>query len=180
MRQPACRRRAQLPFFNLNRNCKLHIKRKTVVSLIRKNQHMSRTRKLRFSTRQRLSALVCFVALVLIYAPIATSTVMAITGACCSGDQCPIHGNHHHSQKSHNPPMDCDRGEHHMSTMDNCSMSCCQNTEQPAVHCNLFLLTPVPVSASLAPLSATSLTPTATGISRAYAPPAPPPKFAVT
>jgi hypothetical protein len=138
---------------------------------------MSRTRKLSFSTKPRLSALVCCVALMLMYAQVATSAVMAMTGACCNGEQCPIHGNHHPSQKTDDPPMDCGHGEHNMSTMDNCSISCCHNTEQPAVHANLYLLTPVSLCTSLAPLSATLLAPAATSLYPAVAPLAPPPKF---
>ena len=137
---------------------------------------MSRTHKSRFSTRQRSSALLCFLALVLMYAPIASAAVMTITGACCSGDQCPIHGNHHHSQKTDSPPMDCGHGEHNMGGMEHCSMSCCHNTEQPAIHGNLFLLTPLSVSMSLAPHSAISLLSATAKISLAYAPLAPPPK----
>ena len=136
---------------------------------------MSRTPKLTFATK-RLNALVCFVALMLIYAPIATSAVMAITGACCAGDQCPIHGNHHHPQESRNPPMDCGHGEQHMNTMENCSMSCCHNTEQPAAHANPFLLTPLSVSTSLAPYSEVSFSRAITKISPVFAPLAPPPK----
>ena len=141
---------------------------------------MSRTHKLACSTKQRLNALVCFVVLILIYAPIATAAAMAVTGACCSGDECPIHGNRHHPQKTDNPPMDCGHGEHNMSTMDNCSMSCCQNTEQPAIHGNLFLLTPLSVSTSLTRLSEISFAPAATNLSPAFAPLAPPPKSSVS
>jgi len=82
---------------------------------------MSHTRKLSLSTKPRLSGLVCGVALMLMYAQVATSAVMAMTGARCSGDQVQF----------------CGHGEHDMSTMDNCSISCCHNTEQPAVHANL-------------------------------------------
>jgi hypothetical protein len=142
---------------------------------------MSRTRKLTFSTEHRLSALVCFVALMLMYAQIASAAVMVITGTCCTGDQCPIHGNHHHSsQKTGDPVMDCGHGEHNMSTMDNCSMSCCHNTEQPAVHANLFLLTPLSISTWLAPSSAVSSSSAITKVSLAYAPLAPPPKSLVS
>jgi hypothetical protein len=137
---------------------------------------MGRTRKLSLSTRQRLSALACLVALTLLYGRIATSTVMAVTGACCSGDQCPIHGNHHHSQKSEETPMDCGHSGRDMSKMDSCAMSCCQNTEQTAVHATLFLLTPVPVSTSLALHSAIRCTSAITKSSLAYAPLAPPPR----
>jgi len=143
---------------------------------------MSHTHKSRFSTRQRSSALLCFLALVLMYAPIASAAVMAITGACCSGDQCPIHGNgnHHHPQKTDNPPMDCGHGEHNMTTMDNCSISCCHNTEQPAIHGILFLLTPLSASTSLAGLSEISFAPHTTSLSPVFAPLAPPPKSFVS
>jgi hypothetical protein len=137
---------------------------------------MSRTRKCRFSTKQRLSALVCFVALMLMYAQIASAAVMVITGTCCSGDQCPIHGNHHHSPKTDDPPMDCGHGEHNMSTMDNCSLSCCHDSERPVVHGNLFLLTPLPVPTALASCSAIPFSSTISKISLAHAPLAPPPK----
>jgi hypothetical protein len=114
------------------------------------------------------------------YAPITSAAVMAITGTCCSGDQCPIHGHHHHPQKTDNPPMDCGHGEHNMSTMDNCSMSCCHNAEQSTVHANLYLLTPISLSTSLAWLSEMSFAPTATSLFPAFAPLAPPPKSSVS
>jgi len=155
---------------------KLRPERETVVSYLRRSQHMNRTRKCRFSTRQRLSALVCLVALMLMYAQIASAAVMVITGTCCSGDQCPIHGNHQHSQKTDDPPMDCAHGEHNMSTMDNCSLSCCQDSERPVVHAILFLLTPLSVSTSLASSSAIPFLCAITKISLAHAPLAPPPK----
>jgi len=132
--------------------------------------------KARFSARQRSSALLCFLALVLMYAPIASAAVMVITGTCCSGDQCPIHGNHHHSQKSEQAPMDCGHSGHDVSKMHSCSMSCCQNTEQPAVHGNLFLLTPLSLATSLARISEISSAPDTTSLSPAFAPLAPPPK----
>jgi len=122
----------------------------------------------------------CFFALMLMYAQIASAAAMVITGTCCGGDQCPIHGNHHHSQKTDDPPMDCGHGEHNMGTMDKCSMSCCQNSGQPAVHANLFLLTPLSVPTSLAPLSEISFAPATTNLSPALAPLAPPPKSSVS
>jgi hypothetical protein len=137
---------------------------------------MGRASKLPSSTRRRLSALVCLVALMLVNSQIAASAAMAITGTCCSGDQCPIHGNHHHPQKTDNPPMDCGHGEHNLSTIVNCSMSCCDNTEQPAVHGNLFLLTALSVSTSLTRLSEISFAHPTTNLSPAFAPLAPPPK----
>ena len=137
---------------------------------------MSRRNRLGLSTKPRLSALVCLVALMLIYAQVATSAVMAMTGTCCSGDQCPIHGNHHRPQKSEQVPMDCGHSGHDMSKMDNCSMSCCHNIEQSAVHANLFLLTPLSLSTSPAPSSAISFSSGVVKIFLAFAPLAPPPR----
>ena len=76
--------------------------------------------------------------------------------------------------------MDCGHGEHDMSTIDNCSNSSCHNTEQPAVHANLYLLIPVSLCTSLAPLSAALLAAAAADFSPAYAPVAPPPKSLVS
>jgi hypothetical protein len=76
--------------------------------------------------------------------------------------------------------MDCGHGEHNMSAMDDCSMSCCHNVEQSAVHANLYLLTPPSLSISLAPYSAISLSSTVIKLSQAFAPLAPPPKSLVS
>jgi len=108
--------------------------------------------------------------------PLAMATWMASTGACCTTGECPIHGHHHPSQNSDNAPLDCGHGGHDMSKMDSCTMSCCQNTEQTAVHANLFLLTPLSVSTSVAPHSAISFSSATTKISPVFAPLAPPPK----
>jgi hypothetical protein len=106
---------------------------------------------------------------------------MVVTGACCTGDQCPIHGNHHSTQKrvtqkSDDVPMDCGHEGHDMSKMLACSMSCCHTVEQAAVHAYLFLLTPVSLSTALAPQSLASVTLTTTRISPVFAPLAPPPE----
>jgi hypothetical protein len=140
---------------------------------------MSRRSRLSLSIKPRSSALVCCVALMLMYSQVAILAVMATTGACCNGDQCPIHGNHHHSQKSE-APMDCGHSGHDKSKMDSCTMSCCHNVEQSAVHANLYLLTPISLSTSLAPYSAIAFSSAPTKISLVFAPLAPPPKSLVS
>ena len=134
------------------------------------------TSKSGFVTSRRVNALLCFAALVLMYAQIASATVMMVTGACCSGDQCPIHGHHHAGQKNDNVAMDCGHDAHDMSKMSDCSMSCCHNVESSAIHANLFVLTPLSVSTPLTFFSGTKVAPAARNISQAFAPVAPPPK----
>jgi len=143
-------------------------------------------RILRLQTpRQRLqksvAAIACLIALLLVYAPMATATLMAVTGACCTGDYCPIHGNHHPSQKSdaqqnENAPMDCGHEGHATSKMNSCSVSCCQTVEQIAVKVHVFLLTPLPITTSLATLCPAPIALNGSLVSPVFAPKAPPPK----
>jgi hypothetical protein len=120
-------------------------------------------------------------AILLIYAPVSTATLMAVTGACCTGDQCPIHGYHHPAkngptQKSDSPPMDCDHHSQAADKMQSCSMSCCHTVERPAIHAHIFLLTPVSLQSSLVLVASASFVPTTIEVSPAFAPLAPPPK----
>jgi len=79
-------------------------------------------------SRQRLNksiaSVLCLIALLLVYAPMATATLMALSGTCCAGDYCPIHGNHHPAPKNKSAPMDCGHEDHDTGKMDSCSMSC--------------------------------------------------------
>ena len=125
---------------------------------------------------RRIGAWASLAALLLIYAPISSATLMTVTGACCSGDQCPIHGSHHHAQNAKKNPVNCGHEAHNMSKMDACSMSCCQNAEQSVVHARIFVITPVSLAIAFAPLSSASFAFVAAKISRIFAPLAPPPK----
>lgn len=101
-----------------------------------------------------LGAWVCVLAAVFLYAPLAAATWSAHAMACCTGDSCPI-AEHHHRQKAPGPQhshMDC---EHDAGEMMNCSMACCQRSEQPLVTAVAFVL-PHLVSAN-APASVVSL-----------------------
>jgi len=129
---------------------------------------------------RRIGAWTSLLALLLVYAPMASATLMAITGACCTGDQCPIHGNHHPAQKaaqtSEDAPMDCGHEGHDSNKMRSCSISCCHDVEQSAVHAHIFLPTPLSVPTALASSSFTPLTSMAQKVSPVFAPPGPPPK----
>ena len=123
---------------------------------------------------RKFAAAICMFAFLLIYAPVASATFMVVTGSCCAGDQCPIHGHHHSAQHGNSDvAMDCG---HEMSTMQSCTMSCCQDSQQPAVHANVYVLTPVEIASVLAPLALATLTLAPSRSSPAFTPLAPPPK----
>lgn len=95
-----------------------------------------------------LFAMLCLVAVVLLYAPLGGAAWSLYSSACCtSGAECPIHG-HRHAQvpaRSDNA-MDCG---HDMPAMTQCSMSCCHNPDSPALAPVIFVL-PAPFGASAA------------------------------
>jgi hypothetical protein len=132
------------------------------------------------SRLRRIGAWISLLALLLVYAPMASATLMVVTSACCTGDQCPIHGRHQHAEntsgQANESAMDCDHGAHHTSKMNSCSMSCCHTTEQAAVHAHIFLLTSISLHTALLPLSSASIESYTKNISPLFAPLAPPPK----
>jgi len=147
--------------------------------LLRKNMTHSANSSL--DRARRFSALLGLFAILLIYAPIASATFMAVSGACCTGDQCPIHGNHHPAKNNSNPKndsaaMDCGHEQHSAKNMRSCSVSCCHSIEQSATHANIYLLTPVSVTTGLALNASASTVASDPNISPSFAPLAPPPK----
>jgi len=93
-----------------------------------------------YDLRRFLSASLCLLAVILLYAPIAAAAWSSYSAACCNTSQCPIKAHHHQSQKSPASSeyhMDCG---HDMAEMSACSMSCCQNTERPAMASLAFVL----------------------------------------
>ena|SRR5260221_219710 len=134
------------------------------------------------NAKRRAPGVICLLALLLTYAPIASATFMAVSGACCTGDQCPIHGNHHPAKESPSPknesaPMDCSHEQHSANKMRSCSMSCCQNVESIAVHAHIFVLSPLPIESAFAPIAPAPIFAAFTNISLRSAPLAPPPKL---
>src|SRR5437867_11174922 len=70
-----------------------------------------------------ISASICLLVVVLLYAPLAGAAWSSYQASCCTSDQCPIAGHHH--QKAPAAPanqMDCG---YDMSGMMACSTSCC-------------------------------------------------------
>ena len=142
---------------------------------------MQGSAKASFDRTRRWTAWISLLAILMMYAPIAGATFMALTGECCTGDQCPIHGNHHpvknnSTAKNENTPMDCGHQNHAANKMQSCAMSCCHNVEQSAVHARIFVLTPVSIATALAPRTAATSFTALTNISPSFAPLAPPPK----
>jgi hypothetical protein len=150
--------------------------------------HKAGKRIMRERSKPRLrttAACICLLALMLIYAPITTATLMTVTGACCSGDYCPIHGNHHRNQEppaqtGENSPMDCDHVGHSASKVSTCSLSCCHDAQSSVAAAHIFLLAPMTLSIALAPLFSASAAPWTSSKSLAFAPPAPPPKSLIS
>ncbi len=98
--------------------------------------------------RRSFFATLCLVAVVLLYAPLAGAAWSLNSTACCTVGQCPVHGYHHqHSPASSRKQglMDCGR---EMPGMSKCTMSCCHDSDHPAIAPVMFVLPPaVSVSA---------------------------------
>src|SRR6266852_1820738 len=96
-----------------------------------------------------ISASICLLVVVLLYAPLAGAAWSSYQSACCMSGQCPIPGHHH--QKTPAAPanhMDC---AHDMSGMMACSMSCCHDSDRSLVTPVAFML---PLSITVAPSAA--------------------------
>jgi hypothetical protein len=131
--------------------------------------------------RKRIvAAWICLLAAVALYAPLAGAAWSAHAMSCCTGgDYCPIAAHHHH-QKNQGPQrseMDCghDMG---LSEMMNCSMSCCQESEQPLVTAVAFVLPDVALVTAAAAVTGAADTLHAIEIPRSLQPLSPPPRFA--
>jgi len=103
----------------------------------------------RQSRRRSISAGICLLAVVLLYAPLAVAAWSSHQMACCASGQCPIPAHHH--QKTPAAPanhMDCG---HEMAGMTACSMSCCHDSDRSLVASIAFVL---PQSVAVAPSAA--------------------------
>src|SRR6266404_8713573 len=123
-----------------------------------------------------ISAGICLLVVVLLYAPLAGTAWSWYQASCCTSDQCPIAGHHH--QKAPAAPsnqMDCG---HDMPGMMACSMSCCHDAERSMVSAIAFVL-PSPVVV-VAPAGSKSLIEPAKLLDflRSLEPLCPPPRLA--
>lgn len=81
--------------------------------------------------------MLCMLAVALLYAPLASTAWSSYRSACCTSDQCSIPEHHHKAPAAPAGHMDCG---HDMAAKMACSMSCCSNTERPAVASAVFVL----------------------------------------
>lgn len=88
--------------------------------------------------RRSISAGICLLMVVLLYAPLAGAAWSSYQMACCRSGQCPIPAHHH--QKAPAAPanqMDCG---HDMPGMTACSMSCCHDADRSLIASIAFVL----------------------------------------
>jgi hypothetical protein len=96
--------------------------------------------------RRSISASICLLMVVLLYAPLAGAAWSSYQSACCTSGQCKIPAHHH--QKTPAAPanhMDCG---HEMREMMDCAMSCCHDSERSLFTAIAFVL---PASIAAAP-----------------------------
>lgn len=121
-------------------------------------------------------ATLCLVAVAFLYAPFGAAAWAAYVKACCtSRAHCPIHGHHQTSSAANSDSgMNCG---HDMTGMAQCTMSCCQNPDRPAVAPTIFVLA-APLSVSLSPVfEPFQMLPSSGDSVSSFEPLSPPPRF---
>jgi len=103
----------------------------------------------RHNRPRSISASICLLVVVLLYAPLAGAAWSSYQSACCTSGQCPIPAHHHQKTPAeHANHMDCG---HDMTGMMACAMSCCHDSDRSLVSSIAFVLPPsVAVAASAA------------------------------
>ena len=99
----------------------------------------------RHNHRRSISASICLLVVVLLYAPLAGAAWASYQSACCMNGQCSIAAHHH--QKAPVAPanhMDCG---HEMSGMMACAISCCHDSDRSLIASIAFVLPPSPAAA---------------------------------
>ena len=125
--------------------------------------------------RPIISASLCLLAVVLLYAPFAVAAWPARSMACCTEDHCPIPEHHH--RKAPAAPSTAEDCGHNMSGLTACTMSCCHPNDHPLVVSIAFLLpslasVPVPIAVTRSPAWRNQLE-----FSSSAEPPSPPPRL---
>jgi hypothetical protein len=120
-----------------------------------------------------LAALVCLLALASLYAPFAMAW-SSHARACCTAGYCNI-PNPHHKKAPANSTVgeDCD---HAMAGLMDCSVSCCQDPDKPAVTSMAFVLPRTTFAASAILVTGSVERAHFTEIPRTIAPASPPPR----
>jgi hypothetical protein len=129
----------------------------------------------RQNRRRSISATICLLMVVLLYAPFAGAAWSSYQGACCMSGQCAIPAHHH--QKTPEAPanhMDCG---HDMAGMMACAMSCCHDSDRSVVASIAFVLPPPLAVASSAAIKSPIELARPLDFLRSIEPLSPPPRF---
>jgi hypothetical protein len=129
----------------------------------------------RQNRRRSISASICLLAVVLLYAPLAGAAWASRQMACCASGQCPIPAHHH--QKTPAAPanhMDCG---HEMAGMTACSMSCCHDADRSLIASTAFVLPPSAASAEATAIKSPIELTKPLDFPRSIEPLSPPPRF---
>src|SRR5437016_5051007 len=90
--------------------------------------------------RRSISASICLLVVVLLYAPLAGAAWSSYQSSCCAPGQCAIPAHHH--QKSTAAPRNHTDCGHDMPGMMACTMSCCHDSDRSLVASIAFVLPP--------------------------------------
>src|SRR5467141_209576 len=146
-------------------------------AIVRDNRHRcpDDMQTARHDRRRSISASICLLVVVLLYAPLAGAAWSSYQSACCTSGQCPIPAHHHQKTSAeHTNHMDCGRDTTGMMA---CAMSCCHDSDRSLVTSIAFVLPPsVAVAASAAIESPIELA-KPLDFPRSIEPLSPPPRF---
>src|SRR5260370_24637716 len=129
----------------------------------------------RHNPRRSIFASICLLAVVLLYAPLASAAWSSYQSACCKSGQCPIPAHHH--QKTPAAPanhMDCG---HEMSGMMACSISCCHDSDRSLLASMTFVLPPSATATAAAAIQSPLEFSKPLGFPRPIEPLSPPPRL---
>jgi hypothetical protein len=129
----------------------------------------------RHHRRRSISASVCLLMVVLLYAPLAGAAWSSRQMACCASGQCPIPAHHH--QKTPAAPADHMDCGHEMAGMTACSMSCCHDTDRSLVASIAFVLPPSAAAAEAIAIKSPIEFAKPSDFTRSIKPLSPPPRF---
>ena len=140
---------------------------------------MEQTVQIPVDPRRVFRALVCLVAVILLWAPMGAAAWQTNGMACCKGNMCMAHK---HSKSKRSEPqqstlLEC--AHHSESEATKCSMSCCHETDPTLIGAVVFLLpTPGMISQSF-PVTAALPNFAAKEFLGSFEPIAPPPRTAL-
>jgi len=129
----------------------------------------------RYNRWRSISASICLLMVILLYAPLAGAAWSSHQMACCASGQCPIPAHHH--QKTPAAPADHMDCGHEMAGRTACSMSCCHDSDRSLVASMAFVLPPSAVAAEATAIKSPIELTKPLDFPRSIEPLSPPPRF---